>query len=166
MWSAVKVEAPSEDKIKQMLANTKKSIEDRKKKLNIGLTGAGSLNAKAQQLAALQASIAQKLSQVTMPTGANKPVALIIDESGKTVDSTGRQIQLPAHLPTLRANQMALAKKLELTEENSQLRNRISVLQKELNALKAYISFSGPQNRKPPCYPSYPPVYPNTPKMI
>jgi len=54
----------------------------------------------------------------------------------------------------------------ELTEENSQLRNRISVLQKELNALKAYISFSGPQNRKPPCYPSYPPVYPNTPKMI
>jgi len=54
----------------------------------------------------------------------------------------------------------------ELTEENSQLRNRISVLQKELNALKAYISFSGPQNRKPPCYPSYPAVYPNTPKMI
>ena len=37
----MKVEAPSEDKIKQMLANTKKSIEDRKKKLNIGLTGAG-----------------------------------------------------------------------------------------------------------------------------
>ena len=35
------MEAPSEDKIKQMLANTKKSIEDRKKKLNIGLTGAG-----------------------------------------------------------------------------------------------------------------------------
>jgi len=118
--SAVKVEAPSEDKIKQMLANTKKSIEDRKKKLNIGLTGAGSLNAKAQQLAALQASIAQKLSQVTMPTGTNKPVALIIDESGKTVDSTGRQIQLPAHLPTLRANQMALAKKLEKTMEKQE----------------------------------------------
>jgi len=54
----------------------------------------------------------------------------------------------------------------ELTEENTQLRNRIGVLQKELNALKAYISFSGPQNRKPPCYPSYPAVYPNTPKMI
>jgi len=54
----------------------------------------------------------------------------------------------------------------ELTEENSQLRNRVNVLQKELNALKAYISFNGPQNRKPPCYPSYPAVYPNTPKMI
>ena len=65
----MKVEAPSEDKIKQMLANTKKSIEDRKKKLKLVpvAPGAGALGAKAQQLAALQASIASKLSQVRKP---------------------------------------------------------------------------------------------------
>ena len=45
----------------------------------------------------------------------DKPMSLIIDESGKTVDSQGRQIQLTGHIPTLRANQLALVKKLEKT---------------------------------------------------
>jgi len=48
----------------------------------------------------------------------------------------------------------------ELTEENEQLRNRVASLQKELNALKSFISYNCPGNVKPPCFSSstsYPP---------
>ena len=48
----------------------------------------------------------------------------------------------------------------ELTEENEQLRNRVASLQKELNALKSFISYNCPGNVKPPCFnttTSYPP---------
>jgi len=45
----------------------------------------------------------------------------------------------------------------ELTEENEQLRNRVASLQKELNALKSFISYNCPSNVKPPCFSSYPP---------
>ena len=50
------VEAPSADKIRQMLANTQKAIEDRKKKLNLvtPLHQPTVLSGKVQQLAALQ----------------------------------------------------------------------------------------------------------------
>jgi len=51
----------------------------------------------------------------------------------------------------------------ELTEENDQLRNRISELQKELNALKSYISYNNPSSLKAPCYSSaYPPIFSST----
>lgn len=50
----------------------------------------------------------------------------------------------------------------ELTEENDQLRNRISELQKELNALKSYISYNNP-GIKPSCFSSaYPPIFSST----
>jgi len=113
-----KVEAPSAEKIREMMAATQKAIEDRKKKLKlvpVPPSQGAALGAKAQQLAALQASIASKLSQVLPPKLPDKPMSLIIDESGKTVDSQGRQIQLTGHIPTLRANQLALVKKLEKT---------------------------------------------------
>ena len=63
----VKVEAPSAEKIREMMAATQKAIEDRKKKLKlvpVPPSQGAALGAKAQQLAALQASIASKLSQV------------------------------------------------------------------------------------------------------
>jgi len=51
----------------------------------------------------------------------------------------------------------------ELTEENDQLRNRISELQKELNALKSYISYNNPSSLKAPCFSSaYPPIFSST----
>jgi len=50
----------------------------------------------------------------------------------------------------------------ELTEENDQLRNRISELQKELNALKSYISYNNP-GIKPSCFSSaYPQIFSST----
>jgi len=50
----------------------------------------------------------------------------------------------------------------ELTEENERLHNRISSLQKELNALKSIISYNCPNNAKPPCYSSYPQIFSST----
>jgi len=49
----------------------------------------------------------------------------------------------------------------ELTEENDQLRNRISDLQKELNALKSYISYNNP-GIKPAHFSSYPQLFSNS----
>jgi len=50
----------------------------------------------------------------------------------------------------------------ELTEENEQLRNRVASLQKELNALKSFISYNCPSNVKPPCFSSYPQLFSGT----
>jgi len=50
----------------------------------------------------------------------------------------------------------------ELTEENEQLRNRVASLQKELNALKSFISYNCPSNVKPPCFSSYPQLFSST----
>lgn len=49
----------------------------------------------------------------------------------------------------------------ELTEENDQLRNRISDLQKELNALKSFISY----NKNPHFSSAYPQIFSN-PKIV
>jgi len=50
----------------------------------------------------------------------------------------------------------------ELTEENEQLRNRVAALQKELNALKSFITYNSPSGTKPPCFSSYPPIFSST----
>lgn len=49
----------------------------------------------------------------------------------------------------------------ELTEENEQLRNRVAALQKELNALKSFISYNNPSSAKLP-FSSYPQFISNT----
>lgn len=50
----------------------------------------------------------------------------------------------------------------ELTEENEQLRSRVTSLQKELNALKSFITYNCPNSAKPACFSSYPPLFSNT----
>merc|ERR1719209_935363 len=104
------VNKPSAAEIQKMMANVQKSIAAKKKQLNLPATPSGSANLsqKAQQLAALQASIASKLQ--SLPAG---PVPLIINESGRTVVSSGAEIQLTAHIPTLKANIKNLTKKEE-----------------------------------------------------
>ena len=76
----VKVEAPSAEKIREMMAATQKAIEDRKKKLKlvpVPPSQGAALGAKAQQLAALQASIASKLSQVVRLLTINLPCLIL-----------------------------------------------------------------------------------------
>lgn len=50
----------------------------------------------------------------------------------------------------------------ELTEENEQLRNRVSTLTKELNALKSFITYNCPSSTKAQCFSSYPPIFSST----
>ena len=101
---------PSQEEIQKLMANVQRSIAEKKKQLNLPATPSApaNLTQKAQQLAALQASIASKLQN--LPKG---PVPLIINESGRTVDSSGAEIQLTAHIPTLKANLKNLTKKEE-----------------------------------------------------
>lgn len=61
---------------------------------------------KARKLAAVQARIRSKLNSgvlnnVSVP---DKPTPLILDESGRTVDITGKEVQLTQVVPTLKAN--------------------------------------------------------------
>merc|ERR1719495_2311449 len=82
-------------------------IEERKRQLNVVTPHQPAvLSHKAQQIAALQASIASKLNKVDIPKVElpSKPIPLIINESGRTVDSSGLEIQLTQHVPTLKAN--------------------------------------------------------------
>lgn len=61
---------------------------------------------KARKIAALQAQIGNKLSALALPNIGipDKPTPLILDESGRTVDITGKEVQLTQIVPTLKAN--------------------------------------------------------------
>lgn len=115
-----------------MMANAQKEIEERKRALKAikqedaavkpvfkgrdALPTVGSMynqgllsktdSDKARKIAALQAQIRNKLnsgllSNVSVP---DKPTPLILDESGRTVDITGKEVQLTQVVPTLKAN--------------------------------------------------------------
>lgn len=115
-----------------MMANAQKEIEERKRALkaikqdDVGakplfkgrdtLPTVGSMynqgllsktdSDKARKIAALQAQIRNKLSSgllanINVP---DKPTPLILDESGRTVDITGKEVQLTQVVPTLKAN--------------------------------------------------------------
>ncbi|KAH0557933.1 U4/U6 small nuclear ribonucleoprotein Prp3 [Cotesia glomerata] len=123
----------SPEMIKQMMANAQKQIEERKRALNTinqnnissvknsfksrdpipiasSMYSQGLLSKadsdKARKLVVLQAQIKSKLNSgllnsVSVP---DKPTPLILDESGRTVDITGKEIQLTHVVPTLKAN--------------------------------------------------------------
>lgn len=114
-----------------MMANAQREIEERKRALKVikqedastkpfkgrdALPTVGSMynqgllsktdSDKARKIAALQAQIRNKLNSgllgnVNVP---DKPTPLILDESGRTVDITGKEVQLTQVVPTLKAN--------------------------------------------------------------
>lgn len=113
-----------------MMANAQKEIEERKRALKAikqedakllfkerdTLPTVGSMynqgllsktdSDKARKIAVLQAQIRNKLNSgllgnVNVP---DKPTPLILDESGRTVDITGKEVQLTQVVPTLKAN--------------------------------------------------------------
>lgn len=79
----------------------------------MGLLNRGDAD-KARKIAQLQAQIKSKLSsgilgnviQIALPT--NKPTPLILDEEGRTIDKTGKAVQLTHVTPTLKANMRAM----------------------------------------------------------
>lgn len=121
----------SNSKIKEMMESAQKQIEERKKSLDsLGSKGAsvnvpiptpsiygipmGLLNRgeadKARKIAQLQAQIQSRLSTgilpnvIQIPVVPDKPTPLILDEEGRTVDKTGKAVQLTHIAPTLKAN--------------------------------------------------------------
>ncbi|XP_047114545.1 U4/U6 small nuclear ribonucleoprotein Prp3 [Schistocerca piceifrons] len=83
---------------------------------------------KARKIAQLQAQIQSKLSSGVLPSlpplrpaVQDKPTPLILDEEGRTVDVTGKEVQLTHLVPTLKAN--IRAKKRE--EFRQQLQDRV-----------------------------------------
>ncbi|XP_012532521.1 U4/U6 small nuclear ribonucleoprotein Prp3 [Monomorium pharaonis] len=122
----------SADKIRQMMANAQREIEERKRALKAikqedisakplfkgrdALPTVGSMynqgllsktdSDKARKIAALQAQIRNKLNSGLLNNAnvPDKPTPLILDESGRTVDITGKEVQLTQVVPTLKAN--------------------------------------------------------------
>lgn len=114
------------------MANAQKEIEERKRALRVrpedmdtvrpllrnkeSLTTMGQVynqgflsktdSEKAKKIAALQAAISNKLKAGVLGSGQSpdKPRPLILDESGRTVDITGKEVHLTQVLPTLKAN--------------------------------------------------------------
>ncbi|XP_044761879.1 U4/U6 small nuclear ribonucleoprotein Prp3 [Coccinella septempunctata] len=75
----------------------------------LGLLNRGEAD-KARKIAQLQAQIKNKFSSgilgnvIQIPVPSNKPTPLILDEEGRTVDKSGKAVQLTHVVPTLKAN--------------------------------------------------------------
>lgn len=120
----------STSKIQEMMESAQKQIEERKKSLD-GLGSKGGVNVqiptpsiygipmgllnrgeadKARKIAQLQAQIQNRLSTgilpnvIQIPVVPDKPTPLILDEEGRTVDKSGKAVQLTHIAPTLKAN--------------------------------------------------------------
>lgn len=79
----------------------------------MGLLNRGDAD-KARKIAQLQAQIKSKLSTgilgnaIQIPIQTNKPTPLILDEDGRTIDKSGKAVQLTHVTPTLKANMRAM----------------------------------------------------------
>ena len=132
----------SSSQIKLMMENAQRQIEERKKKLESMKTSKTSeqpldpaADERQRKIAELQRQIQAKLSgslsNVINPMNqvysvaakvADKPRPLILDEEGRTVDISGREINIQTLTPTLKAN--IRAKKKE-TFKHSQVEKAI-----------------------------------------
>lgn len=110
--------------IKTMMMNAQREIEERKRMLEAlkknptKPLGPAIPNSHAPtpmvidkekplNIAALQEQIRAKLAQNTQivaPSTLAKPIPLILDSEGRTVDETGREVNVPQLVPTLKAN--------------------------------------------------------------
>lgn len=121
----------SNNEIKEMMQSAQKQIEERKKSLDslgtknsnvnvpiptpsiygipMGLLNRGEAD-KARKIAQLQAQIQNRISTgilpnvIQIPVVPDKPTPLILDEEGRTVDKSGKAVQLTHIAPTLKAN--------------------------------------------------------------
>ena len=115
----------SDSEIQKMMANAQKMIEERKKSLQpsapVSKVTINSTDDHARKIAELQAKINARSLQAnlklsipipTIPTATvngssaeePKPGPLILNAEGRTVDALGREVLLPQHTPTLKAN--------------------------------------------------------------
>ncbi|RZC40383.1 U4/U6 small nuclear ribonucleoprotein Prp3 [Asbolus verrucosus] len=101
----------------------------------MGLLNRGDAD-KARKIAQLQAQIKSKLSSgilanaIQIPVVPNKPTPLILDDEGRTVDKTGKAVQLTHVVPTLKANIRA--------QKREQFRTQLSDKVDDSNETKFY----------------------------
>ena len=118
---------------------------------------------KARKLVQLQAQIKNKLASgilgnIYIPKTVERPKPLILDEHGRTVDATGKEVQLTTVAPTLKAN-LRVRKKTEAKSlqkraaeaaashadlESKHFDDRIE--QKPATRLKRQLTFNEPGN--------------------
>lgn len=152
----------TKSKSSEIMESAQKQIEERKRALDknnfsnlnipqpsiygipMGLLNRGDAD-KARKIAQLQAQIKSKLSSgilanaIQIPVVPNKPTPLILDDEGRTVDKTGKAVQLTHVVPTLKANIRA--------QKREQFRTQLSDKVDESNEPKFYDSRIG---AKPP----------------
>ncbi|XP_015774527.1 PREDICTED: U4/U6 small nuclear ribonucleoprotein Prp3-like [Acropora digitifera] len=104
----------SNRQISEMVASMKKQIEERKKQINVmkqtTIPSAQQVQVTSQfsntNLTSAGANLIKSglISVTAVKEDASHPRALILDQSGRTVDAAGRAIQLTSRMPTLKAN--------------------------------------------------------------
>lgn len=102
--------------IQQMMANAQREIEERKRKLEAiqaaqnpsNLPNMMTVDDRQRRIQELQRQIQAKLSGIAQPPIAvkatDKPRPLILDQEGRTIDPSGREINIQTVTPTLKAN--------------------------------------------------------------
>lgn len=104
--------------IREMMATAQRMIEERKKAFGgsavpsampVAAAVADSRNRIAELSAQIHARIGSRPNFLQPPaatpaTAATRPTPLILNAEGRTVDLTGREVQLAHHTPTLKAN--------------------------------------------------------------
>ena len=105
----------SNDQIKQMMLNAQRQIEERKRQLTEStpqvkpsIEGVDNKARIAQLTAQIQARMANRPNlealQQNSESKSAKPAPLILNSEGRTVDVTGKEVQLIQRMPTLKAN--------------------------------------------------------------
>lgn len=146
--------------IQAMMAAARRQIEEHK--LKNGLiskpVGSGSaadriaelkaqINARLASKASILAQIAPQSQSGSVVPGSSKPAPLILDAEGRTVDSSGKEVQLVHRIPTLKAN--IRAQKTEpVVKVSSQEKSRIEDEKSQLKFLDARVEAKTPVRPK------------------
>ena len=114
--SSAKTEiTPDKSEIKKMMENAHRMIEERKSRSVVSqpqlpVQSAPAIDPKAR-IAELKARLQARTAMLNLPTVSgteeqpvSRPVPLLLDADGRTVDNTGKAIQLIQRMPTLKAN--------------------------------------------------------------
>lgn len=135
--------------IQAMMAAARREIEERK--MSYGLTSkpANPADRIAELKAQINARLASKasiLAQVAPMAPVSKPAPLILNAEGRTVDSSGKEVQLVHRIPTLKANIRAL--KTEPIVKITQDKSRVDDDKTELKFLDARVEAKAPVRPK------------------
>lgn len=144
------MDAPTNADIQAMMAAARRQIEEHK--IRNGLVQPPNPADRIAELKAqINARLAAKASILSQgiqqpPSGASKPAPLILNAEGRTVDSSGKEVQLVHRIPTLKANIRSL--KTEPIVKISQDKSRQEEDTTELKFLDTRVEARAPVRSK------------------